>query len=125
MDVFSYYIMYARDGANGECTIDITDNGFLTPAGMVYDEIPRGDGSGMRQVALYLEADSNIIISSTIYYFKPEEKTGTLNPDYLPCIDFCVRLMVSNDDDDRLVNWLDIEFSFFFFFFLQLNNIGF
>jgi hypothetical protein len=54
------YVMYARDGPDGECTVDITDNSYLTP-GMVFDELPRGDGSGMRQVAFYLEADSNMI----------------------------------------------------------------
>jgi hypothetical protein len=107
--------MYANDGATGECTVDITENSFLTP-GMVFDETPRGDGSGMRQVALYLEADSNMIASSSVYY-TPEELG---DPDALPYINFCLKLMLSNDDD-RLVNWMDIEF----FFFLQLSNVGF
>jgi hypothetical protein len=111
------YIMFARDGADGEsCSVDITDNNYLTP-GMVYDEVPQGDGSGgMRQVAFYLETDSNIISSSPVY-FTPEE-IG--NPDALPFVNFCIRLMIS-DENAQLINWLDIEF----FFFLQLSNVGF
>jgi hypothetical protein len=109
------YVMYARDGPGGECDLDITDNVYLEP-GMVYDQLPRGDGSGLRQVALYLEADSNLIHSSPIY-FTPEEQN---DPDALPFMNFCLRLSVNNDDA-VLVNWLDIEF----FFFLQLEGVGF
>jgi hypothetical protein len=56
---------------------------------------------------------------SSPVYFNPEDQ-ATPNPDALPYINFCNRLMVSNDDG-MLVNWLDIEF----FFFLQLKNVGF
>jgi hypothetical protein len=58
---------------------------------------------------------------SSPVYFNPEtEEQAIPNPDALPYINFCIRLMVSNDDG-ILVNWLDIEF----FFFLQVKNVGF
>mmetsp|Transcript_9802 Transcript_9802/g.15723 ORF Transcript_9802/g.15723 Transcript_9802/m.15723 type:complete len:661 (+) Transcript_9802:74-2056(+) len=114
LDEMFTYDMYAHD-SNRECTININSNTYLTP-GMVFDETPRGDGSGFRQVAFYLEADSNIIESSPVYY-TPEE-IG--DPDSQPYINFCTRIMTSSESG-MLVNWVDIEF----FFFLELDKQGF
>ena len=66
LDYMFTYDMYRHD-SDGECTININNNTYLVP-GMAYDSTPRGVGNATRQVAMYLEADSNIIESSEIYY---------------------------------------------------------
>jgi predicted RNA binding protein YcfA (HicA-like mRNA interferase family) len=105
--------MFRADREAGEdCAIDITDNTYLTP-GMVYDNTPRGDGSGSRQVAFYLNADANLIQSSPIYNLADTE-------DGLPYIQYCTQMSLSNDDG-RLVDWVDTQY----FFFLSLSGTRF
>jgi hypothetical protein len=70
--MFAWYMF--RNDVNGDCTIDITDNPYLTP-GMVFDARRRGDGKYQRQVAFYLEADANLIETSPIYH-PPETEGG-------------------------------------------------
>jgi hypothetical protein len=106
-------VMYRKD-SDGEFTIEITDNPYLKP-GLVFDSTPRGDGSGIREVGYYLEADSNLIGSSPIYYLPAEGDN-----DKLPYVEFSSRLMLKREDG-MVVKRLDIDTTFF----LVLSNVGF
>lgn len=57
---------------------DVTGNNFMIP-GMVFDNTPRGDGSGKRQVAFFLDINPNLIESSPVYKMNQGRSTLCLN----------------------------------------------
>ena len=108
--------MVALD-ANNEFTVNTTDNNYMTP-GMVFDDMPRENGMGTWQLALYLKVDSYIIESSPIY-FMPDvyEPRNSKNNPYLS---FSIQLMVS-DEAGMLVHRVNIDFLLL----MQVTDVGF
>jgi tetrahydromethanopterin S-methyltransferase subunit F len=100
--------MQRHEDSNSQCSVDISGNPYMLP-NLVFDDTPRGDGSGFRYVGLSLETESNLIKSSPIYM--EYNADGNLRGQ----VEFCLRVELRMEDG-RLVNFVDIEFTLFMFF---------
>jgi hypothetical protein len=72
-----------------ECDNDITVNTYFTPT-LVYDEVPLGDGTGIRQIAYVLSPDPETIDDSPIFSFSADGQTANMQ--------FCTRIKLYTAD---------------------------
>jgi hypothetical protein len=71
------------------CDNDITDNTYFTPT-LVYDDVPTGDGTGIRQIAYVLSPDPETIDNSPIFSFSADGQTANMQ--------FCTRIKLFTAD---------------------------